>query len=270
MTNLRRLDLNLLVTLDVLLSEHNVTRAAERLHYSQPSVSVHLARLREIFFAAPTTLGKALPLVRQGSGAGFVAHPENARLQIGQVTVFTLHLVGSRNNFNRPELVGRDAANRAWLKESIAAAKAAGSRAVLIVMQANAFPDRIGGLGVSPQFYDELWDAIRAFPGKVALVEEGRLGPDAPLLAAPREAGGQEVRLGPDQGRELAADPDTEEPRPPGERSVDEEEGRPDAADGGRTEDRPAEGHDEGEERHGRGDRARHGTAPRRERTRPR
>lgn len=33
----------------MLLSEHNVTRAAERLHYSQPSVSVHLARLREIF-----------------------------------------------------------------------------------------------------------------------------------------------------------------------------------------------------------------------------
>lgn len=48
MINLRRLDLNLLVTLDTLLAEHNVTRAAERLHYSQPSVSVHLARLREI------------------------------------------------------------------------------------------------------------------------------------------------------------------------------------------------------------------------------
>lgn len=49
MTNLRRIDLNLLVTLDVLLSEHNVTRAAERLHLSQPSVSVHLAKLRDIF-----------------------------------------------------------------------------------------------------------------------------------------------------------------------------------------------------------------------------
>ncbi|MEW6343930.1 MAG: LysR family transcriptional regulator [Pseudomonadota bacterium] len=49
MTNLRRLDLNLLVTLDVLLSEHNVTRAAERLNFSQPSVSVHLAKLRDIF-----------------------------------------------------------------------------------------------------------------------------------------------------------------------------------------------------------------------------
>ncbi|MBP0634457.1 LysR family transcriptional regulator [Cupriavidus sp. AcVe19-6a] len=49
MTNLRRLDLNLLVTLDVLLSEHNVTRAAQRLHFSQPSVSVHLAKLRDYF-----------------------------------------------------------------------------------------------------------------------------------------------------------------------------------------------------------------------------
>jgi DNA-binding transcriptional LysR family regulator len=49
MINLRRLDLNLLVTLDVLLAEHNVTRAAQRLHFSQPSISVHLAKLRDIF-----------------------------------------------------------------------------------------------------------------------------------------------------------------------------------------------------------------------------
>lgn len=48
MTNLRRLDLNLLVTLDALLSEHNVTRAAQRLNLSQPSVSVHLAKLRDV------------------------------------------------------------------------------------------------------------------------------------------------------------------------------------------------------------------------------
>ncbi|MBB3104890.1 LysR family transcriptional regulator [Azomonas macrocytogenes] len=47
--SLRRLDLNLLVTLDALLAEHNVTRAAERLHLSQPSVSVQLAKLREAF-----------------------------------------------------------------------------------------------------------------------------------------------------------------------------------------------------------------------------
>ncbi len=47
--SLRRIDLNLLVTLDALLVEHNVTRAAERLHLSQPTVSVQLARLREVF-----------------------------------------------------------------------------------------------------------------------------------------------------------------------------------------------------------------------------
>ncbi|HED9686981.1 TPA: LysR family transcriptional regulator [Klebsiella pneumoniae] len=49
MINLQRLDLNLLRTLDVLLSENNVTRAARRLNLSQPSVSIQLARLREIF-----------------------------------------------------------------------------------------------------------------------------------------------------------------------------------------------------------------------------
>lgn len=46
MNDLRRLDLNLLVTLDALLAEQNVTRAAQRLHLSQPSVSAQLARLR--------------------------------------------------------------------------------------------------------------------------------------------------------------------------------------------------------------------------------
>ncbi len=43
MINLHRLDLNLLRTLDVLLSENNVTRAAQRLNLSQPSVSIQLA-----------------------------------------------------------------------------------------------------------------------------------------------------------------------------------------------------------------------------------
>ncbi|MBF9000259.1 MULTISPECIES: LysR family transcriptional regulator [Vibrio] len=49
MINFATTDLNLLKTLDVLLTEHNVTRAAQRLHLSQPSVSVHLAKLRELF-----------------------------------------------------------------------------------------------------------------------------------------------------------------------------------------------------------------------------
>lgn len=45
----RRLDLNLLVTLEALLVEQNVTKAAERLHLSQPAVSAQLSRLRDVF-----------------------------------------------------------------------------------------------------------------------------------------------------------------------------------------------------------------------------
>jgi DNA-binding transcriptional LysR family regulator len=42
------IDLNLLTSLDVLLDEHSVTRAARRLGVSQPAVSHNLRRLREL------------------------------------------------------------------------------------------------------------------------------------------------------------------------------------------------------------------------------
>jgi DNA-binding transcriptional LysR family regulator len=47
--NLRQFDLNLLVALDALLKERNVTRAAERLYLSQPAMSGMLSRLRQAF-----------------------------------------------------------------------------------------------------------------------------------------------------------------------------------------------------------------------------
>ena len=46
---LKGLDLNLLVALDVLLDECSVSRAAERLHVSQPAASAALGRLRDYF-----------------------------------------------------------------------------------------------------------------------------------------------------------------------------------------------------------------------------
>lgn len=47
--DIRNIDLNLLVALDALLSERNVTRAAARLDLSQSAMSAALARLRQVF-----------------------------------------------------------------------------------------------------------------------------------------------------------------------------------------------------------------------------
>ena len=49
MDDLRRIDLNLLLALHALLAEKHVTRAALRLHKSQPAVSHALAQLRSMF-----------------------------------------------------------------------------------------------------------------------------------------------------------------------------------------------------------------------------
>ena len=49
MVDIRSLDLNLLRALDALLAERHVSRAAERLHLSQPATSSLLARLRDVF-----------------------------------------------------------------------------------------------------------------------------------------------------------------------------------------------------------------------------
>lgn len=49
MTNIRAVDLNLLVAFDAIFDELNVSRAAERLNVTQPTASGMLRRLRETF-----------------------------------------------------------------------------------------------------------------------------------------------------------------------------------------------------------------------------
>ena len=49
MSDVRKLDLNLVVVLDALLTEKNLTRAGERVGMTQPAVSGALTRLRELF-----------------------------------------------------------------------------------------------------------------------------------------------------------------------------------------------------------------------------
>ena len=63
--NIQSVDLNLLAVLDALLEERNVTRAAVRVHLSQPATSNALARLRHLF---------GDPLLVRGNG-GMVLTP---------------------------------------------------------------------------------------------------------------------------------------------------------------------------------------------------
>lgn len=68
--DISRLDLNLLRVLDVLLDERHVTRAAARLHLTQPAASAALARLRAAF---------GDPLLVRGGG-GLLLSPRAAEL----------------------------------------------------------------------------------------------------------------------------------------------------------------------------------------------
>ncbi|MEH2478037.1 DNA-binding transcriptional LysR family regulator [Nitrobacteraceae bacterium AZCC 2146] len=63
MTEFSDIDLNLLISLDALIDEANVTRAATRLNISQPALSAKLTRLRHIFgdqLLVPSETGRGM------------------------------------------------------------------------------------------------------------------------------------------------------------------------------------------------------------------
>jgi DNA-binding transcriptional LysR family regulator len=63
MTDMKRSDLHLLISLDTLLDELNVTRAAQRMHITQSTLSGHLARLRDVFqdpLLVPSETGRGM------------------------------------------------------------------------------------------------------------------------------------------------------------------------------------------------------------------
>ena len=109
-----------------------------------------LARLRELFFAQPASLGqRRMPARAQSSclataveGCGCGAHPENLAWSHGTAAFVTLNVTGSDNNTgfdaaNDTEARCRNEANRRWLALAVDAAIAGGAPVLVVIIQAN-------------------------------------------------------------------------------------------------------------------------------------
>jgi len=108
-----------------------------------------LAKLRSLFFEGDQSLGqRTLALTRQSRSAdpGFAKYRENVRWDLEGVTFLTLHVPGSNNGRGRTpegdaEWAERNKANLAWLRQGFEHARANNSRAIMIMQQANLFPE---------------------------------------------------------------------------------------------------------------------------------
>lgn len=89
---LHRFDLNLLIALDALLREKNVTRAAERLYVTQPSMSGALQRLRDYF-------GDQL-LVRVGRELELTPKAQSLLKPVREILLLTQHTLEIEPTFD--------------------------------------------------------------------------------------------------------------------------------------------------------------------------
>ena len=139
-----------------------------------------LARLRQVFFAQPSSLGKRRLAARAQSaclappveGCGCGAHPENLAWSVGTVAFVTLNVAGSENNrgFDRAndlEAGCRDAANGRWLGAAVERALAEGATELVVIVQANPWWSLHRG---HDRFVAQLQEAARRFARPVLLV----------------------------------------------------------------------------------------------------
>jgi hypothetical protein len=146
------------------------------------SPAEQLRKLRALMFPDEQSLGRRrMPLVRQSQDAAFASYRENVRWDLGRVTFITLHVVGSNNNRGRTaemdaEYVERNKANLAWLAQAFAHARANDSLAVMVIQQANLWPEITPNAGPAeePSGLNELRAALEkevmAFDRPVVLV----------------------------------------------------------------------------------------------------
>jgi hypothetical protein len=152
-----------------------------------------LALVRKMFASTPQSLGRhKLTLTRQSA-----QFPENVRWTYGGVTYAGLNVTGSDNNApqfdasgkqidgDQAEYTARNTADLEWLDKTFAAAKAAHSAAVMVVVQANMWATD----DPTPHFADtkrKLAQLSIGFPGQVVLVngDSHFLNIDKPLKDA--------------------------------------------------------------------------------------
>jgi len=160
-----------------------------------------LAKLREMFFPTPKTLGKRRFAVETQASLqpAHAEYREHLRWRRGAVLFVTLNVPGSQNNIGSgaepsAEFVDRSAAVSAWMKDSFTLARAQGMKGVVLVMQAD--PDFAAHRKGRPKRgYGDLLNQLAAevarFSGQVMLVhgDSHELTIDQPL----RKPGGAVV-----------------------------------------------------------------------------
>ena len=163
-----------------------------------------LSKLRTMFFPAGMSLGmQPMALAAQSDKKGFELYAENRRWQRDRVTFATLHLVGSNNNLHRnkqasAEFFARDEANRNWMAEAFAQAKARNDIAIVFAMQADTMfekqPDERTGFNA---WLDALEKEAKAWGKPVLLIQgdthEFKL--DQPLVGSDKKTIGNVWRL---------------------------------------------------------------------------
>lgn len=150
-----------------------------------------LTFLRKTFFTTTMSQGKN-PIELERQGALGEAYSENSRFTKNSITFVSLHVVGSDNNQivdtqscvdktnserNAADCTAADAEYQArtvknveWVKSSFAKAKEQGSKAVMLLIQANPKFEALDETNGFNNFINVLRDETEAFDGKVVLV----------------------------------------------------------------------------------------------------
>ncbi|MGH9868986.1 MAG: hypothetical protein ACREAA_12575 [Candidatus Polarisedimenticolia bacterium] len=154
-----------------------------------------LAKLRQMFFQGDRSLGqRTLQLTRQSQEPRYAAFRENVRWRQEGVLFVTMQVVGSNDNLGRTpqmdaEHAARSEASIAWMKQAFDLARSGGSRALMIIAQAdpqfeNSWPANmqqrymLGGLGIdSPERR-----RVTGFDGFLAALEKEVLAYGRPVV----------------------------------------------------------------------------------------